>query len=67
MATIECEFIHKNTKNTDKYSNKKTKNTETKWRNHRLIIFQNVVKLTQKKNFDVNHKHIAQAPYKKLT
>jgi hypothetical protein len=46
MAAIGCGISHKDT---DKCSNNETKkNKETKQRNHRQILFQNTVKVTQK-------------------
>jgi hypothetical protein len=49
MAKIGCGISHKDTKHTDKSSNNKTKTAQTKRRNHRQIIFQNIVKMTQTK------------------
>jgi hypothetical protein len=39
-------------------------NTETKWRSHRQILFQNTVKITKKK-CDIKYTYIMQNPYKK--
>jgi hypothetical protein len=49
MATIGCGISHKDTKHTDKCSNNRTKTTQTIQQNHRQILFQNTVKITQKK------------------
>jgi hypothetical protein len=53
MATRGCGIIHKDIKHTDRCSNNKNKNnTEIIRRNYRQIVFQNTVKITQKK-FDI--------------
>jgi hypothetical protein len=40
------------------------KNTDTMWRNHRQILFENTVNVTQKK-IDIKYKCIMQSPYNK--
>jgi len=39
-------------------------NTDTVRRNYRQVLFQNTVKITQKK-FDIKFTHIVQGPYHK--
>jgi stalled ribosome rescue protein Dom34 len=62
MTTIGCEISHKDTKQTDKCSNNKTKPAQ-KGNETTDKYFQNIVKTAQKK-FDKVH-HIIQGPYNK--
>jgi hypothetical protein len=48
MATTGCEISHKDTKNTDKCNNK-AKKTQKQNDETRQILFQNIVKVMQKK------------------
>jgi hypothetical protein len=61
MATIGCGISHKDTKRTNKCSNKKQEQHRNKTTKPQ-IPFQNTVKITQKK-FDIKYTHNIQGPH----